>query len=260
MSLLQLLLSRAIYFSYFAFRGYFANVFAKHTKKYWTLTIRVSHFRQISYLLMPGKNKPQNHFSFCANSEPGANCCEMWKAKKGTLNAKKVTQNTLLYTFCFSHFMPIFAYFLKSVLPALRRSPSFVLITLSGKRRATPVSFILCTTSPLYHHPVRPPSTSVAFFINGVFTGIFTCRRVACKDSGWAVYSQLHLHATGKYNRQQAGFSCQNHRNSAHHSAYTQWVSLVLAHMLAKVRNFERVASKTQRVHAAAFSCLHEHC
>ncbi len=29
---------------------------------------------------------------------------------------------------------------------------------------------------------------------------------------------------------------------------------------LAKVRNFERVASKTQRVHATAFSCLHERC
>ncbi len=28
---------------------------------------------------------------------------------------------------------------------------------------------------------------------------------------------------------------------------------------LAKVRNFERVASKTQRVHATAFSHLHEH-
>ncbi len=36
--------------------------------------------------------------------------------------------------------------------------------------------------------------------------------------------------------------------------------SFVLAHTLAKVRNFERVVSKTQRVHATAFSRLHERC
>ncbi len=96
--------------------------------------------------------------------------------------------------------------------------------------------------------------------ISGVFTGVFTCRHIACEDPDWAAYSQLHLHVTGEYNRQQAGISCQNHRNVACHPVYTQQVSLVLAQALAKVRNFERVASKTQRVHVAAFSCLHEHC
>ncbi len=56
---------------------------------------------------------------------------------------------------------------------------------------------------------------------NGVFTGIFTCRRVAREDAERAVYSRLHLHVTGEYNRQQAGISCQNHRNVAHHPVYT---------------------------------------
>ncbi len=41
---------------------------------------------------------------------------------------------------------------------------------------------------------------------------------------------------------------------------FTQRVSLVLAHALAKVRNFEHVASKMQREHTAAFSHLHECC
>ncbi len=45
--------------------------------------------------------------------------------------------------------------------------------------------------------------------INGVFTGVFTCRCVACEDAGRAAYSQLHLHVTGKYYRQQTGISCQ---------------------------------------------------
>ncbi len=35
--------------------------------------------------------------------------------------------------------------------------------------------------------------------------------------------------------------------------------SLVLAHALAKVRNFKHAASKTQHVHATAFSHLHKH-
>ncbi len=44
--------------------------------------------------------------------------------------------------------------------------------------------------------------------MNGVFTGIFSCRHVACEDAGRAAYSQLSLHVTGEYNRQQAGISC----------------------------------------------------
>ncbi len=95
---------------------------------------------------------------------------------------------------------------------------------------------------------------------NGVFTGIFTCLRVACEDAERAAYSQLHLHVTGEYNHQQAGISCQNHRNVARCPVYTQQVSLVLALALAKVRNFGRVANKMQRLYATAFSCLLERC
>ncbi len=36
---------------------------------------------------------------------------------------------------------------------------------------------------------------------NGVFTGFFTCRHIACEDAERAVYSQLCLHITGEYNR-----------------------------------------------------------
>ncbi len=45
-------------------------------------------------------------------------------------------------------------------------------------------------------------------FIKGVFTDVFSRRCVACEDAGRAVDSQLHLHVTGEYNRQQAGISC----------------------------------------------------
>ncbi len=41
-------------------------------------------------------------------------------------------------------------------------------------------------------------------FINGVFTGVFTCQSVACEDAGRAGYSQLRLNVTGEYNHQQA--------------------------------------------------------
>ncbi len=88
----------------------------------------------------------------------------------------------------------------------------------------------------------------------GVFEGVFICRHVVCENAERAAYSQLRLHVTDEYNRQQAGISCQNHRNVARCSVYMQRVSLVLAHVLAKVRNFEHVASKTQCVHATAFS------
>ncbi len=50
---------------------------------------------------------------------------------------------------------------------------------------------------------------------NDVFTGVFTCQRVTCEDAGQAAYSQLCLHVTGEYDRQQAVISCQNHRNVA---------------------------------------------
>ncbi len=92
---------------------------------------------------------------------------------------------------------------------------------------------------------LQKKTSKIALSNNGVFTGAFTCRHVACKDIRQATYSQLHLHVTGEYNRQQAGISCQNHRNVARRPVYTQQVSPVLAHALAKVRNFDRMASKS---------------
>ncbi len=47
----------------------------------------------------------------------------------------------------------------------------------------------------------------------------------------------LHLHVTGKYNRQQAGISYQTTEHVARRLVHTQQVSLV--HVQAKVRNFE---------------------
>ncbi len=68
----------AIHFLYFAFRGYFTNVFAKHTTKYDTLyTFRISW--EFIVLLMLWKNKPRNPLSFCANADPAMECCEMRK-------------------------------------------------------------------------------------------------------------------------------------------------------------------------------------
>ncbi len=59
----------------------------------------VIHFHiscKLCVLLMPRKNKPQNSFTFRVNVNPAAKWCKMQKAKK-------VTGNTPLYTFCFSH-------------------------------------------------------------------------------------------------------------------------------------------------------------
>ncbi len=96
--------------------------------------------------------------------------------------------------------------------------------------------------------------------INGVFIGVFSCWHVACDNAGQTAYSQLRLHITGEYNHRQAGISSQTTEYVACRPAYIQRVSLVLAHSLTKVRNFEHVASETQHKHAAAFSCLHERC
>ncbi len=62
---------------------------------------------------------------------------------------------------------------------------------------------------------------------------------------------------TGKYNHQRAGISYQTTRHVARCPVCTQRVSLALAHALAKIRNFEHVASKTQCEHATVFSHLH---
>ncbi len=97
-------------------------------------------------------------------------------------------------------------------------------------------------------------------FINDVFKGVFSCLRVACEDIGRAAYSQLRLHATRKYNRQQV-VSIVKTTEMLHAVQFTRSEShCTRAHALAKVRNFEHVASKIQRVHATAFSYLQEHC
>ncbi len=123
----------------FVFRGYFVNIFTKHS----LYTYRIScKFR---VLLMPRKNKPRNPLSFRTNADSGAKCCEMQKVKKGAQNGKKVTRNTLLYIFHFSHFAIIFAYFAISVQLVLgrwchllrvvfRMSPPYLLITLCSTR------------------------------------------------------------------------------------------------------------------------------
>ncbi len=59
---------------------------------------------------------------------------------------------------------------------------------------------------------------------NGVFTGVFTCRCVACEDAGRATYSQLCLYVTSEYNRQQAGISSQTTEYVARHPIYTQQI------------------------------------
>ncbi len=77
--------------------------------------IQNAHYTLFSHkfcvLFMPRKSKPQNLLTFRVNAEnadPGVKWCEMRKVKK-------VMRNTPLYTFCFSHFTPIFAYFMISV-------------------------------------------------------------------------------------------------------------------------------------------------
>ncbi len=115
----------AIHLAYFAFRGYFASVLAKHTMKYETFTIHFSYLIQISCLR---KNKPRNPFNVlwecCSRALNGA------KRKKMMRNVKKVTQNTSLYTSRFSHFTSISCYF-ASVKPALRSSSWSILLARS---------------------------------------------------------------------------------------------------------------------------------
>ncbi len=63
---------------------HYANVFAKHTTKYETLTV---HFRiscKLRVLLMPQKNKPQNPLTFRPNANLGVKCEKRGaKCKKG---------------------------------------------------------------------------------------------------------------------------------------------------------------------------------
>ncbi len=65
-------------------------------------------------------------------------------------------------------------------------------------------------------------------------------------------YSQLCLHVTG----QQAGISYQTTEHAARRPVYTQRVSLVFAHTLAKVRNFKREHSVNTWQHLAIYTSI----
>ncbi len=114
---------------YFAFHGYFANVFAEHITKYETLTIHFLHFMRIScfinaefhVLFMSWKNKPRNPSTFRANANPGVKCYEMQKAKKEARNTKKVMQNTpSTIHFSFFAFHDCFCVFCGTCIPGLK--------------------------------------------------------------------------------------------------------------------------------------------
>ncbi len=78
-------------------------------------------------------------------------------------------------------------------------------------------------------------------FINVVFTGVFTCRHVACEDAGRAAYNQLRLLVTGEYNRQQAGISSQISEYVARHPVYTQRVHSYLRSQKLEISSVWRV-------------------
>ncbi len=65
--------------------------------------------------------------------------------------------------------------------------------------------------------------------------GVFTRRRVACEDAWLAAYSQLRLHVTGEYDRQQAGISSQTTEYVARHSVYIQRVHSYLCSQKLKI-------------------------
>ncbi len=70
---------------------------------------------KLRVLLMPWRNKPRNPLSFRANADPSAKCTEIWKRKKRRKTQKKWREITPLYTFHFSYFVSIFAYFARIV-------------------------------------------------------------------------------------------------------------------------------------------------
>ncbi len=87
---------------------------------------------------------------------------------------------------------------------------------------------------------------------NGVFTGVFTCRCAACEDAGRAAYSQLRLHITGEYNRQQAGISSQTTDYVARHPVYAQRV-----HSYSRTRSQKLEISNMQRVKCSMYMRQH---
>ncbi len=105
----------AIHFSYFAFRGYFANIFAKHTVKYKTLTIHFSYFMRILCFINAAKKETTKSFDFLHECRPWCKMLRNAKSENRGEKCKKVTQNTPLNTFHFSHFAIVFAYLVISV-------------------------------------------------------------------------------------------------------------------------------------------------
>ncbi len=75
-----------------------------------------------------------------------------------------------------------------------------------------------------------------------VSPGVFSSQHVACEDAGRAAYSQLcnwRVQSPASWNQ------LLKPQNVAHRPVYMQQVSLILAHVLIKVRNFVLEASKT---------------
>ncbi len=138
----------------------------------------------------------------------------MFDVSSKTTTSSKMTRNTkyenddpwnaldILYTlFTISYFTDVLQHSMISVKPTLKR--------MWNVKHSEYNKMLKCYFSTLN---------------NGVLSGVFTCRRVACEDAGWAAYSQLHLHITGEYNRQQAGISSETTEYVAHHPVYTQRV------------------------------------
>ncbi len=63
-------------------------------------------------------------------------------------------------------------------------------------RRVTPISLVLCTVSPLPHHPVWPPSTSVPFFVTLWFSNlvpyVLILKMFHVKKSKYDLYSYFY--------------------------------------------------------------------
>ncbi len=91
---------------------------------------------------------------------------------------------------------------------------------------------------------------------DGVFSGVFTCRLVACEDAGQAVYSQLHLHVTGEYNRQQVGISSQTTEYVAHHPVYRQRVHSYSCSQKLEISSVQRVKCSVYMLCLAIYTSI----
>ncbi len=92
----------AIHFSYFAFCGYFANVFSDTRHKirntHHTLFVFHSNFEFHS----------RNPLTLRANANPGVKCYEMWNVKNEAQNTKSKKYIAGYFVSLFSHFVPLF--------------------------------------------------------------------------------------------------------------------------------------------------------